>query len=349
MRVEIYAQNIGGSSNPTITQTVPLIQGVYNALTNQNVVLPESGEITAVSVRAGPQEVSPDNTYTFRNNAGEVVDLFTYPSSTLVRTLNTTLISGETSSPVTEINYYDIVVSSEPPPPFPTSPVTINEPTGDTPIGIDSFVQYTFINDSGEDLILTLFIEDVATEIINPFVDGATYVATSAGFTGFTALSISPPPPFPTSPITITEPTSEVPIGIDPAIQYTFINGSMTDSYVVTLYDDGQPPGPVLTEIAPGQQVQAPSAGFEGYTVALGGSPPPPEFPTSPITLTGPTGPTPIGIDPDVQYTFINNTGVTYRVTGFLGGSPGQELEIPDGGSDEFAFAGFTGYIANPI
>jgi hypothetical protein len=348
VRVEIYAQKIGGGSNPTIIQTVPLIQGVYNALTNQNVVLPPSGEISAVSVRAGPQEVSPLNTYTFRNSTTETVDLFTYPSSTLVRTLNTTLIEGETSSPVTAISYYDIVVATEPPP-FPTSPITITE-TNEIPIGIDPAIQYTFINGSMTDSYVVTLYDDgqppgpVLTEI----APGQQVQAPSAGFEGYTvALGGSPPPPFPTSPITITEPTSEVPIGIDPAIQYTFINGSMTDSYVVTLYDDGQPPGPVLTEIAPGQQVQAPSAGFEGYTVALGGSPPPPPpFPTSPITLTGPTGPTPIGIDQAIQYTFINNSGGTLLVEGYVNGTLFQTLQILDTESDQFFDVGFTGYIA---
>ena len=267
--ISIFASNAGAGSDPTITTAVPLIQGVYNALTNQNVIPPASGTLGPVSVTAGPQLIEPANTYSIENLTGEGVDLFLYPASTLTRTFNTFIVSGETSGSFTGAQYYDVVV-------------------------------------------------------------------------GF-------PPVFPSSPITLTAVTGMTPIGIDPAIQYTFINGSMSDSYVVTLYDDGQPPGPVLTEIAPGQQVQAPSSGFEGYTVALGGSPPPPPFPTSPITITAPTGETPIGINPDVLYTFINNAGVLYRVIGFLGGTPGQELEIPDGGSDQLAFAGFTGYTANPL
>ena len=266
VRVEIYAQNIGGGSNPTIANAVPLIQGVYNALTNTNVVLPPSGEISPVSVTAGPQEVSPLNTYTFRNDTGEVVDLFTYPSSTLVRTLNTTLIIGETSSPITEINYYDIVVSTAPPPPpFPESPITITEATSEVPIGIDPDITYTFINNSGGDLVLTAFTNGTPTLLADPFANNATVIAPSSGFTGFTATS---------------------------------------------------------------------------------GSPPPPPFPTSPITLTGPTGPIPIGIDPAIQYTFINNAGETLLVEGYMNGGLIQTLQILDTESDQFFDVGFTGYIA---
>jgi hypothetical protein len=265
VRVEIYAQKIGAGSNPTITQTIPLIQAVYNALSNQNVVLPPSGQIQPVSVTAGPQEVSPLNTYTFRNQTGGVADLFTYPTSTLVRTLNTTLITGETSSPITSINYYDVVVGTAPPP-FPTSPITILTDTSETPIAIDPLITYTFINNSGGDLVLTAFTNGTPTSLANPFANNATVIAPSAGFTGYTATIASPPPP--------------------------------------------------------------------------------PPFPTSPITLTGVTGPTPIGLNPAIQYTFINQSGETLRVEGYVNGSLLQTLQIDDTQSDQFFDVGFTGYIA---
>jgi hypothetical protein len=62
--------------------------------------------------------------------------------------------------------------------------------------------------------------------------------------------------------------------------------------------------------------------------------------------LTGPTGPTPVPIDPAIQYTFINQSGETLRVEGYINDALIQTLQILDTESDFFFDAGFTGYIA---
>ncbi len=237
--------------------------------------------------------------------------------------------------------------STEPLPPSGTIPVTAPVTTV---APLDPANNYRFSNGLSVEATLTTYTNSVPDVPVNVAV-GDTYPAVAdpalTGLNGYTMTEATPS--FPSSPITITAVSGMTPIGIDPTITYTFINGSATDSYVVTLYVSGQPPGPVLTEIAPGQQVVAPNNGYTGYTVALGGTPPPPDYPTSPITITEPVL-TPSGLNPDIQYTFINNGGgPVYRVTGYIGGTLGQELEIPNGGSDQFAFAGFTGYTAIPI
>jgi hypothetical protein len=267
VRVEIYAQNVSAGSNPTIIATVPLIQGVYNALTNQNVVLPASGTLTRTSVTDGPELLDPANTYTVANQVGESVDVFTYPATTFQRTFNSTLEPGQSTAPFTGAVYFDVDTADvPPPPPFPTSPITITEATSEVPIAIDPDITYTFINNSGGALVLTAFTNGTPTVLADPFADNATVIAPSSGFTGFTATSGSPPP-FPPSPVTVTT-ANEVPIGIDPDIQYTFTNGGAS-TMTITLFADGQPPGPTLAPTLVGQSVVAPSAGFTGFTAAF--------------------------------------------------------------------------------
>jgi hypothetical protein len=266
--ISIFATNVGAGSDPTITSAVPLIQGVYNALTNVNPVIPASGTLSRTSVTDGPQLIEPANTYQIQNLTGEGVDLFLYPASTLTRTFNSFLTSGETSGAFTSAQYYDVVAGS--PPVFPSSPITLTAVTGMTPVTIDPAVQYTFINGSmSETYVVTMYDDGQPPgPALTEIAPTQQVQAPSAGFEGYTvALATPPPPPFPSSPITVTE-ANMVPNGIDPAVQYTFINGGAT-LMTITLYDDGQPPGPTLTPTLPGLSVVAPSSGFEGYTAVF--------------------------------------------------------------------------------
>jgi hypothetical protein len=268
VNVEIYAQHISGGSNPTIATAVPLIQGVYNALSNTNVVAPPSGPISRTSTTAGPLLVSPANTYTIQNQTGVATDLYVYPASTLTRTLSQSIAIGGTSTSVTGNQYIDLVEASGPPP-LPTSPITILTATSEVPIAIDPTVTYEYINNSGGDLNLQIYKDGFPPETLaNPFANGASISAPTAGYNGYTATTISPPPPpFPSSPILVTGPVA-IPIGIDPTVQYTFENGG-SSTMTVTLYVDAMPPGPTLAPTGIGSSVVAPSAGFNGYTVAF--------------------------------------------------------------------------------
>jgi hypothetical protein len=270
VQIKFYAQQVGGSSSPTVLIAPQALQAIYSPINGGNAALPASGTIPVSSPVSTVSPLDPANNYRFSNGLGVEATLTTYVDNV----------------PETPVN---VAVGATYPP-----------------------------------------VED-------PEITGRD---------GYTMVEATPV--FPSSPITITAVVPS-PAGIDPLITYTFINGSASESYIVSIYLPGQP-GTPLTEIAPGQQVVAPGNGYTGYTVALGGTPPPPVYPTSPITITEPTGITPEGLNPDVQYTFINNAGgPVYRITGYIGGSIGEELEIPNGGSGQLSFAGFTGYTAIPI
>jgi hypothetical protein len=229
-------------------------------------------------------------------------------------------------------------------PVFPSSPITITAATTTVPIGIDPLITYTFINDAGENLILELYNDANPGGIVvaDPFLAGDTYVSTTNNFTGYTATSGAPS--YLTNPRNLFAPVNSITGPLDPAIAYTFYNQSNND-LVLTGYV-GTTPTELATLTAITGEYTMTAGVYDGYTATL---PPPPPPPSSPVTITEPTGETPQPLDPNIQYTFINAAGVTYRVIGFLNGSPAQELEIPDNGSDELAFAGFTGYTANPL
>ena len=116
VNIEIYAQNVGGGSDPTIVTPPQLIQGVYNAVTNKNVVLPPPGILTP-TLTGGPTAVEPTSTYTVSNTVGTAINLYVYPTSTLTRTFSQLIDVAASSTPVTGNNYIDIATASPPPPP----------------------------------------------------------------------------------------------------------------------------------------------------------------------------------------------------------------------------------------
>ena len=118
VNIEIYAQNVGGGSDPTIATAVPLIQGVYNALSNTNVVPPPSGPLSKTSTTAGPTLVNPADTYTVVNDTGVATDLYVYPSATLTRTFSQSIAIAGTSTSVTGNQYIDLIASTAPPAPI---------------------------------------------------------------------------------------------------------------------------------------------------------------------------------------------------------------------------------------
>jgi hypothetical protein len=102
---------------------------------------------------------------------------------------------------------------------------------------------------------------DVFPALADPALTGLTYYDLTSGSTP------PPPQPFPSSPVLVTE-SNEIPIGIDPSVQYQFDNGG-SSTMTITLFIDGQPPGPTLAPTLPGQSVVSPSPGYTGFTAAF--------------------------------------------------------------------------------
>jgi hypothetical protein len=339
VRVEIYAQNVGAGSNPTVLATVPVIQGVYNALSNTNPVIPASGTLSPVSVSAGPQLISPANTYQIQNLTGDGVDLYLYPLSTLTRTFNTFIVSGETSGAFTSAQYYDVVVGTAPL--FPTSPITITSPTSETPIGIDPLITYTLINDAGQNLVLKLYNDENPSGITvaDPFLAGDTYVATSAGFTGYTATAGAPI--YLTDPRNLIGPVESIAGPLDPSIAYAFYNQYSSD-LVLTGYN-GTTPTELATLPATVGEYFMTAGAYDGYTATLPVQPPAP----NPYTITESITGIPVPMDPNIRYEFINSTTQTARVYLYTNGSLGGDFDIPAGESGLAFYAGFTGFLVD--
>ena len=122
---------------------------------------------------------------------------------------------------------------------------------------------YTFTNGLGATADLTLYDGITPQAPISVAVG-----ATSASQTGYDAYTfeVSGPPPFPSSPITLSG-TVAIPIGIDPGITYTF-NNPTGGALTVSLWIGGTP----TTNLGPiaggGGTATAPGAGYTGYTVA---------------------------------------------------------------------------------
>jgi hypothetical protein len=343
VEIKFFAQHLTANSDPVVSIAPVALQAIYSPINGGNEALPSSGTLEVNSPVSTLQPLDPANNYRFSNGLGVEATLTTYVSNVPETPVNVAV--GATYPPLEDpaITGRDGYTMVEATPVFPSSPITIIEPNN-TPAGIDPLITYTFINDAGQNLVLKLYNDEnpAGITVADPFLAGDTYVATSAGFNGYTATAGSPS--YLTNPRNLFGPVESIAGPLDPTIAYDFYNQYQFD-LVLTGYVGTTP-----TELATLEGItgfyQMTAGAYDGYTATL---PPPPPPPSSPITITEPTGETPDPLDPNIQYTFINNAGATYRVIGFINGSPAVELEIPDQGSDQLPFAGFTGYTANPI
>jgi hypothetical protein len=142
------------------------------------------------------------------------------------------------------------------------SPVSTLQP-------LDPANNYRFSNGLGVEATLTTYVSNVPETPVTVAV-GATYPAVEdpaiTGRDGYTMVEATPS--FPSSPITILSPTSEVPEGIDPQITYTFINNSGVDLNL-QIYKPGFPPETLANPFLNGATVVAPASGYTGYTATL--------------------------------------------------------------------------------
>jgi hypothetical protein len=138
----------------------------------------------------------------------------------------------------------------------------------DGPELLDPANTYTVANQIGETVDVFTYPATTFQRTFNSTLEPGQSTApfTGAVYFDVETADVPPPPPFPESPITVTT-ANEVPIGINPATQYTFTNGGAS-TMTITLYSEG-PPGPTLAPTLVGQSVVAPSAGFTGYTAAF--------------------------------------------------------------------------------
>lgn len=150
----------------------------------------------------------------------------------------------------------------------PSGTLEVNSPVS-TLQPLDPANNYRFSNGLGVEATLTTYVSNVPEAPVSVAV-GATYPSVEdpaiTGRDGYTMVEATPS--FPSSPITILSPTSEVPEGIDPQITYTFINNSGV-GLNLQIYKPGFPPETLANPFLNGATVVAPASGYTGYTATL--------------------------------------------------------------------------------